>query len=40
MQTGLTPQKRLWGHPSEKLIHRGVWILNGMAHGCKYKQTA
>ena len=35
MPTGLTPQKRLWGQPSEKIIRRGgggVWTLNGMAH--------
>jgi hypothetical protein len=23
MPTDLTPQKRLWSHPSEKFIHRG-----------------
>jgi hypothetical protein len=23
MPTGLTTQKRLWGHPSEKIIHTG-----------------
>jgi hypothetical protein len=26
-----TPQKRLFQHPSEILVHRGVCILNGMA---------
>ena len=35
MPTGLTPQKRLLSHPSEKLIRRGGggggWTLNGMA---------
>ena len=31
--TGLTPQKQLWSHPSEKFIHRmgGGGALNGMA---------
>jgi hypothetical protein len=27
-----TPQKRLFQTPSEILVHRGVCILNGMAH--------
>ena len=31
MPTGITPQKRLLSHPSEKHIRRGVWTLNGMA---------
>jgi hypothetical protein len=31
MPTGLTPQKRLWGHPSEKFIQRGGGALNGMS---------
>jgi hypothetical protein len=26
MPTGLTSQKRLWGHPSEKFIHRGMGV--------------
>ena len=31
MLTGLTAQKRLWGHPSEKLIQRG-WGGGGSGH--------
>jgi hypothetical protein len=30
-----TPQKRLFQTPSEILVHRGVCILNGMAHSCQ-----